>query len=148
MTGHVPGIDRPVRLAGGELLLDPDTIPVIRALIEHALATRRSLWTARNPDQARRVARLRALTQAAYADVSATATAQPANGHDPAQSSPRSMTAMMTVQEAAGMLNVSPQRVRQLLGSGRLAGRQTAPGSPWHVDPDSVHAYRQERDHV
>ena len=49
-----------------------------------------------------------------------------------------------TVSEAALLLSVTPQRVRQLIGSGRLptAGRDA---DGWILLVDEVHAYRARR---
>ena len=63
----------------------------------------------------------------------------------PAQPGGSSDPATISVAQAADKLKVSPQRVRVLCSSGRLAARRTD-RAVWLVDPDSVAAYRDRRE--
>jgi hypothetical protein len=51
---------------------------------------------------------------------------------------------MITVTDAAVLLGVKPQRVRQLAGSGRISGRKTA-RDVWELDRGSVIACGEQR---
>lgn len=131
---------RPIRLSGGEILIDVATVPIVAALIEIALQARPDLWTGRDPAGIERVSRLRALTLAAFADTFENENAKAVTDEVPAHSHMR----LMSAQEAAVELNVTPQRVGQLCASGQLHAEQDAPGCPWRIDPHSVTSYRED----
>jgi hypothetical protein len=64
----------------------------------------------------------------------------------PAQLLSSSEAPKITVAQAAGLLGVKAQRIRQLAGSGRISGRKIARDT-WELDRGSVIAYGEQRRH-
>ena len=135
-------MSRTMRLSGGELLVDAAAVPALRAALELLLQHRRDLWTVRDPDDRARRDQLRALVAAAWADPSASPSPEVAEGPRPASSDHRLIA---TVHEAATMLQVSDERVRQMLAAGQLAGAQDRRGGPWRIDRDDLDRLATDR---
>ena len=49
----------------------------------------------------------------------------------------------LTTGDVAGLLGISPRRVRQLAGAGRIEGHRAGPH--WQFTPEAVHRYRELR---
>lgn len=62
----------------------------------------------------------------------------------PAETAPRSESVLLHTTAAAGLLGVTPRRVRQLLGDGSLAGNQTA--GRWLVPREAIDEYINRRE--
>jgi excisionase family DNA binding protein len=50
---------------------------------------------------------------------------------------------LLTVAQAADLLGISPQRVRQLISAGRLKAEKA--GRDWLIDPPDLEAVRERK---
>lgn len=142
--GDVSAPELPIRLAGGELLIDPETAALLSDLLIIALDARSDLRVVRTARDAQRRSQLRALFSVlpASAPPSEVGRTEAVSGDAPASSLPAITT---SVQEAAQVLGLTMRRVRQLLDAGALTGEQDAPGRPWRVHVDSLRTYQRTR---
>lgn len=53
------------------------------------------------------------------------------------------MTNLLTTEQAAARLGVSPRRVRAMIAAGRLAAQQV--GRDWLISPEAIRDYRPGR---
>lgn len=51
---------------------------------------------------------------------------------------------LMTIKDVATILNVTVQRIHQMIAEGKIKGGKLAPGL-WVVDKDSVNEYLEKR---
>lgn len=131
------------RLPAGCVVLDAPTARLVAEFLEIVAQHRPHLWTARDDAGIERVRRLRDLSAAC----ATSATASDIGRAEAVNPSHRagSASVIVSVQEAALVLQLTPRRVTDLLTLGILSGEQDAPGRPWRIDLDSVHELDQTR---
>lgn len=119
-----------------------DTVVVVPG----ALAAR--LWRVARLDEVRVAANGRdpALYELLVAIKQAAMRASSEVGSEPVPTSePRPLSELITTQQAAERLNVTPRQVVKLLATGRLNGERDHDGRSWLIDPASVTTYLEER---
>lgn len=137
-----PPLDRPVLLAGGDVLLPETYRRLAGELVVAALRAQPGVMVPTDAAAATRAHAIRELLQTLTASVAATddGNAEAVAGED-RPSSP----APISVKATAELLQVTPRRVTQLLTSGDIDGQKL--GRTWLVDLHSVQQHLETRSH-